>query len=167
MNIKRSWVYLILLLASVPAFADRSGDQGVGLTIGNPSGFTYKFWLDNNAAIDAAAGVDQGEFDIHTTFLWHNFTWANKMQDNLIKGITDNGDFPFYFGVGPRVLFNNNTEFGVRFPLGLSFLPHNTTWEFFGEMAPVLRFTPDTGVNFDFGIGARYYFPAVRPRMEN
>jgi hypothetical protein len=167
MKTKRSILCLAVLLMAAPVFAERSGDQGIGLAVGKPTGATYKFWLDNNTAIDAAVGVDESEFDVHATFLWHNFTWTNRIQDNLIKGITDNGDFPFYVGVGPRILFRDNPEFGVRVPLGLSFLPHNTTWEFFGEVAPVVRVTPDAGLNLDFAIGARYYFPAVRPRMEH
>ena len=164
---RRGLLYMALMLATAPVFADRAGDQGVGLMLGNPSGFTYKFWLDNNMAIDGGAGVDNSALDLQATFLWHNFSWANKFQDSFIKNITDNGDFPFYIGVGPRILFKDNTEFGVRVPFGLSFLPHNTTWEFYGELAPVVRFTPDTGMNFDFGVGARYYFPAVRPRAAN
>jgi len=151
------------LLAS-PVFAQRAGDQGVGLMIGNPSGFSYKMWLDENIALDAAAGVDEGRFDMHATFLWHNFNWSKGINDRLIKGINDNGDFPFYFGFGPRVLFDNQTEFGIRFPVGLAFLPHESVWEFFGELAPVLRLTPSTGINMDYAIGLRYYFPAVRAR---
>jgi hypothetical protein len=165
MNMKRNFLALALMLAVAPAFADHSGDQGVGLMAGNPSGLSYKFWLDNNAALDAAFGVDQSELDVHATFLWHNYTWNSRIQDSLIKGITDNGEFPLYFGVGPRFLFSDNTEFGLRFPVGLSFLPNNTTWEFFSEIAPVVRFTPDTGMDFDFAVGARYYFPAVRARV--
>ncbi len=153
----------LLVTLILPVHADHSGDQGIGLMLGNPSGASYKVWLNNIAAIDAAVGVAQGDFDIHATLLWHNFTWAKGINDRLIKGITDSGDFPFYFGVGPRVLFQGNTEVGLRFPVGLSYLPNKTDWEFFTEVAPVLRFTPDTGIDADFAIGARYYFPAVRP----
>ena len=146
------------------AAAERGGDQGVGVMLGNPSGFSYKMWLDDQVALDGAAGIDRGDFDMHASLLWHNFAWSKNINDRLIKGITDNGDFPFYFGFGPRVLFAGDTEFGIRFPLGLSFLPHDTLWEFFFEVAPVLRLTPDAGFNGDFAIGARYYFPAIRPR---
>lgn len=149
------------------AAAQRAGDQGLGVMIGNPSGASYKMWLDEKMALDGALGVDQGEFDVHASLLWHNFGWARNVNDRLIKGIVDNGEFPFYFGFGPRLLFENHREFGIRFPVGLSFLPHETAWEFFGELAPVWRFTPDTGVDVDFALGARYYFPAIRPRSGN
>ena len=40
-------------------------------------------------------------------------------------------------------------------------MPTNTDWEFFGEFAPVLRVTPDVGINADFALGVRYYFRAI------
>src|SRR5262245_18340576 len=122
------------LLFVAPAMADGRGDQGVGVMVGNPSGLSYKMWLSETVALDGAAGVDQGKFDLHTTLLFHNFSWSKGLDDRLIKGINDNGDFPFFFGFGPRVLFEDNTEFGIRFPFGLAFLPHNSVWEFFGEI---------------------------------
>ena len=158
-------VILILsigLLARVPVFAERAGDQGIGIMLGNPSGLSYKFWLNDTLAIDGAAGVDQGEFDVHTTLLFHINDWSKD-----IKGFEDvnrNGSFPLYFGIGPRLLFEHNEEFGIRMPIGLAYLPNNTVWEFFGEIAPVFRLTPDTGLDGDFAVGVRYYFPAVRPR---
>lgn len=165
---KRFFILGLLMAVSVrPLLAERKGDQGLGLMLGNPSGLSFKMWLDEKVAFDGAVGVDQGEFDAHATLLFHNFTWAKNINDRLIKGITDNGEFPFYFGVGPRALFDNKTELGVRFPVGLAFLPHNTTWEFFAEVAPVLRLTPSSGVDADYALGLRYYFPAVRARTEN
>jgi hypothetical protein len=162
----RIMLVLASLLVFSPAYAIRRGDQGVGVMIGNPSGFSYKMWLDEGVAIDAAAGVDQGEFDLHTTFLIHNFDTAKgwAKTSSVFKSILEDGDLPWYFGAGPRVLFEDKTEFGVRFPVGFSFLPHDSPWETFAEFAPILRFTPDVGIDADFGIGLRYYFPAIRPR---
>ena len=160
-----SFLFILLLLAA-PLYAQRSGDQGVGLMIGNPSGLSYKMWLNEDVGLDAAVGVAQGEFDVHATLLWHNFTWSKNSDQQILKDINSNGDFPFYFGFGPRALFDHKTEFGIRFPVGLAFLPHNSVWEFFGEVAPVVRLTPDTGVDGDFAVGLRYYFPAVRARSE-
>ncbi len=155
---------ILISMLAAPVLAQRSGDQGIGVMLGNPSGLSYKMWLNETVALDGAAGVDQGEFDLHTSLLWHVFDWSKNIEG--FKSITDSGDFPFYFGFGPRVLFENNAEFGIRFPVGLSFMPHNSTWEFFGEVAPVLRLTPDTGMDGDFAVGLRYYFPAVHPRAK-
>lgn len=157
-----------ILSCSVLQAEDRGGDQGLGVMLGNPSGLSYKIWMDSKVAIDAAAGADRGEFDVHADLLWHNFDLARQWRTNnkMFEQITDAGDLPFYFGVGPRLLFADDTELGVRFPLGVSFLPNKSPWEFFGEIAPVLRFTPDFGFNGDFAIGVRYYFPSVKPRIQ-
>ncbi len=153
-----------LALLVSPAMAERSGDQGIGLMLGNPSGFSYKFWLNDDMAIDGAAGIAQSEFDIHATLLWHLHGWSKNIKG--FEGANREGDFPLYFGIGPRLLFEHDEEFGIRFPVGLSYLPNDSLWEFFGEVAPVFRITPDTGIDGDFAIGLRYYFPAVRARSQ-
>lgn len=158
---------IVMAMGGSSLQAARRGDQGVGVMIGNPSGLSYKMWVDEKVAIDGAVGIAQSEFDVHATLLVHNFQWAKNINDSLIKGITDNGDFPFYFGIGPRVLFDKKTEVGVRFPVGLAFMPNDSHWEFFTELAPVLRLTPSTGVDTDYALGLRYYFPAVRARSQD
>lgn len=160
-------VLCLPLFAAMPVgAAERRGDQGVGVMVGNPSGVSYKMWLGESVAFDAAAGIARSEFDVHATLLWHNFSWSHNLRDSsgFFSRINGRGDLPFYFGFGPRVLFEDKEEVGLRFPVGLSFLPHNSLWEFFGEFAPVLRLTPDAGFNGDFAVGVRYYFPAIRPR---
>lgn len=144
--------------------AERRGDQGLGVMVGNPSGLSWKLWMDENLAIDAAVGVARSEFDIHTTLLWHNFNLTKGTNISFLDRANANGSLPVYFGVGPRALFEHDMEFGIRFPVGMAYLPNNGPWEFFGEFAPVLRLTPDQGFNGDFAIGARYYFPAIRPK---
>ena len=159
---KRSLLTALLVVASAVSVraAEHAGDQGVGIMVGNPSGFSYKYFLDNNVGIDGAFGVDQGDADAHVTLLYHDFdVWKRTPAFQNV-----NGDMPLYFGVGPRALFAHDTEFGLRFVVGTSFFPANTPWEIFGELAPVLRFTPSTGGDFDFAVGLRYYIPAIRPR---
>ncbi len=131
--------------------------------LGNPSGASYKIWLDENMAIDAAIGINQSELDVHMDMLFHSWDFFRRIGFNLSE-IEKSGALPAYIGIGPRLLFEDEEEFGIRIPLGVSFLPNNSVWEFFGEFAPVLRFTPSSGVDADFAIGARYYFPAIRPR---
>jgi len=90
------------------------GDQGFGLMIGNPSGLSGKFWLNEDVALDAAVGIARSEFDVHASFLVHNdwfYQWGwIRPQANF--------DFPVYYGVGPRLLFEGEHEFGLRFPVG-------------------------------------------------
>lgn len=146
-----------------PLLAERRGDQGIGVMIGNPSGFSYKMFINERLGVDAAFGVAQGELDAHVTLLFHDFTLVP--QSPTLNGLTSRGDMPVYFGIGPRVLFeDDDSEFGIRLPLGFSYLPHQTPWETFVEVAPVIRLTPEAGLDLDFALGVRYYFPAIRPR---
>jgi len=143
------------------AFAGNAGDQGFGIMFGNPTGVTGKYWLDDVWALDGALGADRGEFDVHMDFLWHNEEFLG--QHNLLPKDLD-AKVPVYLGAGARVLFADKAEFGIRFPVGVSVLPNNTDWEFFGEFAPVLRVTPDVGINADYALGVRYYFRAIHAK---
>lgn len=151
-----------VLLAPVSVWAQKgSGDQGYGIMLGNPSGLSGKFWFSNEIALDGAIGIDRGEVDAHVSFLYHDFDVLRRSGVHL----PSNMDSAFYLGLGPRILFADNDEFGIRFPFGISLFPHGTPWEIFGEIAPVLRLTPDVGFNGDIAIGARYYFDTIRPRQ--
>lgn len=163
------WIGGMLLLAlAVPAWAQRQGNQGYGVMVGNPSGLSGKYWLDETFAMDGAVGVAQGEFDVHLTMLVHSFRWYDRMPGikKSLNGLISRGELPFFFGVGPRLLFEDKEEFGIRVPVGLSYLPNESQWEIFGEIAPVIRLTPDGGVDGDFALGVRYYFEAIRPRSD-
>jgi hypothetical protein len=154
---------LAAALFVAPARADHAGDQGVGVMLGNPTGLSYKIFLDDQIGIDAAFGVDQGDLDTHVTLLIHD--WNLMRRSPNFADITRNGDLPVYFGIGPRLLFaDDDTEVGLRLPLGASYFPHGTPWETFIELAPVIRLAPSTGLDLDFSLGVRYYFPAIRPR---
>jgi len=156
---------IFLLVGGFAHAQDRSGDQGIGVMLGNPSGLSGKYWLEEKTALDAAVGVDQGDFDIHLSFLWHKFDWmqASTATDPFAE-MVKRGELPVYFGVGPRILFADETELGVRFPVGVSYLPPSAPWEGFFEVAPVLRLTDSVGLDGDFAIGVRYYFAAIRPK---
>jgi hypothetical protein len=169
MTLRKTFITLLVFAAfAAPLCAQRRGDQGYGLMIGNPSGFSAKMWIDETVAVDAAAGVDRGEFDIHASLLFHKFNWTNKSKFVPIpmQEADERGELPFYFGFGPRLLFEDEKEFGLRFPVGISYLPKTSPFEVFFELAPVLRITEEVGFNGDFAVGARYYFQAIRPMGE-
>lgn len=157
--------FLPFLSLASSAFADRRGDQGIGVMVGNPTGFSYKIFLDERIGVDAAFGVAQSELDTHVTLLFHDYNLLGRSPS--FANVTSRGDLPLYLGIGPRALFeDDDTEIGIRLPVGISYFPHRTPWESFIEIAPVVRLTPETGMDLDFAIGVRHYFPAIRPRSE-
>lgn len=150
------------LVWAAPAWAARSGDQGYGLLVGIPSGVSAKYWLNDLSALDGGVGVVGGDWEVHADFLYHDFRWYERL--NMAPPSRD-AEVPFYFGIGPRLVFADEREFGLRLPAGFSYLPHADIWEVFAEVAPVVRLTPDWGLNGDIAVGARYYFTAIRPRQ--
>ena len=152
---KRIAIGLALLSVTVgipaQAITSRVGsaeDIGVGIALGQPMGVTGKYWLSSTAAIDGAAGYHFNKnFDIHSDYLWHSFS-SFEVQ---------NGRLPFYFGMGGRVNLGNDSNFGMRLPLGVSYLPSNDPYEFFAEVAPVVRLLKNLGVDIDGVVGVRVY----------
>ena len=135
---------------------NHEGAIGVGPMIGEPMGVGAKFWMNREMAVDGGAGwsfQDPDGFQIHADFLYHFF--------DLFKN-TGNGDLPLYVGGGARVKFTDDSgqdnRAGIRFPFGAAYLCHNRPLEFYIECAPVLDVSPKTQLQWNGGIGVRYYF---------
>jgi hypothetical protein len=145
----------VLSLMAGPARAEMSpGDQGLGLYIGSPIGVTYKYWYTPTMAVDAGAGDIGGRFALYATHLWHDFSL-------IPRPASWTGQLPFYFGLGTRLSFASDPRFGLRTIVGVSYIPDRTPLEFFAELGPFIRLTPDVGAEIDGGVGVRYYFKAL------
>jgi hypothetical protein len=104
-------------------------------------------------AIDGALGWSfEGETDphIHSDFLWHLFDVFPVHEGRL----------PLYFGAGARVKFRENSsdQFGIRAPVGVSYIYKDKPVDVFVEVAPLLDFALSTRLGFMAGVGARYWF---------
>ncbi len=128
-------------------------DFGVGPALGQPMGATGKYWLSSTTAVDAFAGYHfHSNFDLHADYLWHSFSSFSISQ----------GRMPFYFGVGARINAGDDTHFGFRLPLGLSYLSSSDPLEFFTEIAPVIKVTDGVSATVDGMIGVRLYLNYVK-----
>ena len=52
----------------------------------------------------------------------------------------------------------HHLELGIRIPVGLSYQFESGPFEAFLELVPVFNLLPQTRLDFDGGIGVRYYF---------
>jgi hypothetical protein len=86
-------------------------------------------------------------FDFHADYLWHTFSSFN----------VSSGRLPFYLGLGGRVLLGDDSQLGVRFPLGASYLFASDPLELFAEVAPIMKLTSGVGFDMDGLIGIRLY----------
>ena len=153
-------VAILAGLISTCAFAQDK--LGIGFILGEPTGFTMKYWLDEEHAIDGGVAWSFGDgdgFQLHGDFLWHNF-------DLLADAGGVDGKLPVYAGVGARLKFredegrnhdDNDTVLGIRVPLGISYVFGGQPLDLFAEIAPILDLTPDVEVNFSLAVGVRFY----------
>jgi len=127
---------------------------GLGAVIGAPTGFTGA-WRAGRSAIDGAVAWDipNSLLHLHGDYLFTVYT----LNDPLLPEV----EFPFYMGVGARILLGADQKsiLGVRIPLGASVVPKELSLplEAFLEVAPVIGLYPSTGVNLDALIGVRVY----------
>lgn len=134
------------------AINDR-GTFGLGPMLGEPMGLTVKYWFSDITAVDGGLGwslVDPDGTQLHADVLFHKFDPFRS----------DIPDFALYLGVGARVKFTEHGDnlAGIRVPFGVSYLLQPQRLEFYAEVAPILDVAPTTTVNWNGGIGIRYYF---------
>ncbi len=158
MNNKRSFSKIktivtglsVLCLCAAPDAQARDG-IGLGIIVGEPSGASMKYWLDDTIAIDAALAFslsDNNPFEFHTDYLMHS-GMSGKNSSALQS----------YYGVGARITSDNNdTHLGIRIPIGVSYMFPDVPVDLFAEIAPVLDVTPDVDLDLSGAIGIRYYF---------
>jgi hypothetical protein len=150
----RNLLLLIVLTLLLPATSARAQQGlGVGVFVGEPSGLSLKTWLSRATAFDAAAAwsfEDDGYFHVHGDFLVHNY--------NVFR--VGKGAMPLYYGVGGRILnrTNNTLNVGVRLPVGAEYLFSGGPFDVYVEVVPVLDLTPESTVDVNASMGARYFF---------
>jgi len=128
---------------------------GVGLIVGEPTGVSMKYWLDNSTAIDAALAVSLSDnnnpFQFHADYLVHS---KRSITPSELKG-----RFPWYYGIGGRIKNSHETEVGVRVPVGITYLFADTPTDLFAEIAPVLDVAPTVRLGLNGAAGIRFYLP--------
>lgn len=97
-------------LPAAQAPAQRAGDVGGGVVLGNPTGFTGKVWIDESQAVDAGVGFST-DLAVYGDYLWHS--WKVLPQPS-------EGRLPVYIGLGAQVRTLRDTEFGIRTVAGVA-----------------------------------------------
>lgn len=145
--------FTILTLTAVcaqPAAAQRDG-FGLGLILGEPTGISFKGWMDSRSAIDAGLAwsfLHETSFHVHADYLLHT------------SKLTERADMPAYYGIGGRIKAGGrgSDRIGVRVVGGLAWYLRDAPIDIFVEIAPILDFAPSTDFQVNGGLGARYFF---------
>jgi len=159
MNNKRSFSKIktmvtglsVLCLCAAPDVQARDG-IGLGIIVGEPTGASMKYWLDDTIAIDAAVAFslsDNNPFQFHADYLMHS-AMSEKNSTTLQS----------YYGIGARIADENDddTHLGIRIPIGVTYMFRDVPVDLFAEIAPVLDITPDVDLDLNGAVGIRYYF---------
>lgn len=148
---------LVTVLAGAGPAAAQGTGFGLGVIVGEPTGLSGKLWQSKSTAFDFGAAwsfVDEGALHLHFDILVHRF--------DLIH--VDSGKLPVYYGLGARVRFDEDdagdqdTNVGIRFPVGLDYLFASAPLDLFFEFVPILDIAPETDVSLNGSLGFRYWF---------
>jgi hypothetical protein len=148
-------VLTAIVVPILSANARAAGDLGIGLMVGEPTGLSVKYWLDDTQAIDGAAGWSfsgHNSFQLHGDYLFHRF--------DIFKTEEGADRTPVYYGIGARIKdkdHDDDTVFGIRIPLGASYLFADAPFEIFGEIVPIIDLAPDVDLDINVAIGFRFY----------
>jgi hypothetical protein len=133
---------------------DYAGKFGAGIIIGEPTGLSAKYFLNDKLAVDGAVGWsfdDHTDVYVHGDLLYHKFDLINVSK----------GRVAVYFGGGVLCRFrddDHDNEVGVRVPVGISYMFENAPVDIFAEIAPGIDLSPSTRGDITGGIGIRYWF---------
>ncbi|MBU0561612.1 MAG: hypothetical protein KJ799_18050 [Bacteroidetes bacterium] len=142
----------LLFILSADYFA-QDKNFGAGIMLGEPAGFSGKYWLNETESINF--GIGAALFKTNKSFSLHV---------DLIQNLCGLFESPytnqFYYGFGLRLHMNskNRGGVGVRGVGGLSMFLDKLPVDLFAELAPVFTLLPDTSLEFDLSLGGRYYF---------
>lgn len=146
----------------------KGGNIGIGATLGNPTGFSFKAYFAQRHAIQLDAGwapFHHGDGRVNVDYLFHGTFTGNSTVDllgyfggGLGVAFWAYGPVPFDFRPRPEDGPGRGAAMFVRVPLGLSLnwntVPLDTVFEL--AWAPyVVPWDPGRG---DFAVKVRYYF---------
>lgn len=157
-----SFIFFVCLFTSLISQAEKK--FGAGIVLGEPTGFTVKYLLGNQNAIDGALSfLGSNSLYLHSTYL--------KLMPRAFN--IDKQQVNWYYGLGGRLLNHeyyhwhegkyydargSHTHIGVRAPVGLNLLFASSSVEAFGELSLTMDIVPLTSMYINLALGGRYYF---------
>lgn len=133
------------------------GSFGIGLSLGDPIGFSAKYYVSTMTAIDAALGYGFGRvdgFQVHVDYVIHPHVLHSSYDFKLswLVGIGAAID------VGDTNSHNEAFLFGFRVPVGMSAGFHRHPFDLSFQFAPGASFVEYAGFRFDIALITHYYF---------
>lgn len=146
-----------ILLSSISFAATPAKPYTLGGILGDPTGFSAKYQLTEDTAVDGAIAWGFGGrsgTQIHGDYL--------QFHEGQISA--GDAELDLYYGAGARIVSisgggdNGKIAIGPRFPIGLLHRTENPNLEYFGEAALILDVVPSTSLDLDLAVGIRLRF---------
>ena len=145
-------IIIINLMSFSVGFAQGKG-VGLGVMLGQPTGISAKVWVSTTSAfaLGTAYSFKDKAMEVQADYLLHL---------NHVFPLTT-GKIPVYIGIGGTVSFKNNNQdpnYGIRVPVGISYFIPTVPVDVFIEAVPVIGIKPESRVSLNGNIGVRYFF---------
>src|ERR1039458_2248364 len=149
---KAFWCFILFgVLQAPPAQPRRSaepgyggGPFGIGVELGYPGdwGIVGKLWLSPVDALQPDIKFTGGQSILQLDCLWHSFRTLHLRS----------GSLPFYIGMGGDLSLTDPAEFGLRVPLGLSYIfGRRTPRDIYAQIVPTFWITSGSRRSERFG----------------
>lgn len=151
---KKLWIVLALATGLSAAAQDYKGHYGIGLALGEPSGFSIKKFNNRAEAFQYTVGYSfvsgQEGLNVGADYLLHNYDFITA----------EKGKIPFYYGAGVHIKSYKNAgnQLYARVPLGVAYEMNDLPLDIFFEFAPGVAVLPTPSLVTNFAIGGRVYF---------
>jgi hypothetical protein len=146
---KKLVLLLILLIAVLSPAAAAKGDISAGLSLGQPSGITGTYLLDDQLSVDGLVAFRFGSNSVYLRAV---------ASYEITEFAIENAKFYPYAGAGAGLDIGNTIGLDVVVPVGVSYYFDDPPIEVFLEVTPSLDLMDLGGAPFYLGgsIGARY-----------
>lgn len=167
-----SLVVTTVIITSSALFAQgpKGKSFGIGLSLGEPTAVTFRFWTSRQNSWDLAIGKSHlGNPHLHGDYLWHiNDAFDSRIVSlyagvGAIVGFGRKGEYVFVkYGKGPfkerwYYAADDDVVLAAKGTFALNIIPRNTPLDIFLELNPVLGLSPGFGFDFMLAVGVRFY----------
>ena len=146
-------VSFLLILFCISNLVAKPGNHssGIGLVLGNPTGFSFKFSDTGSTHFNAALSWSlkkETNLYLHTDYIFKRFSPVHFSPKFSMTPT---------MGIGGRIETKEG-ELGLRIPLGLYHKFKENLFDLFIELAPTLNLVPKTDFEIGAALAVRYLF---------
>jgi hypothetical protein len=158
---KRSLAVLLLSAALAAALSGlacsaAAGDMtGLGLILGDTTGFSFKQFMDRHSAFDLAIGAPLG-YNVYPGVSVH----GDIMYEDEVTPLK-RGALLFHLGGGLGLgvaSYSSTLELGLRLTAGMEYFFPRSKFAVFGELVPTFVLIHYPGARLNGALGIRFYF---------